>query len=128
MPASVTPVESTTAMQPSGMSSIAARVEIGDAQDCGVAMSSRAGTKRTVKARPTRRGCPVRIGRAPRIQMLRNPFFKRTVVRVAVETAERASMAADDTVLADSLIRSAFKLVQMLGMKPPSTRMTEPVR
>ena len=56
MPASVTPMASTTAMQPAGMSSMAARVEIGDDQDSGVARSSRAGTKRSVNARPTRRG------------------------------------------------------------------------
>ena len=58
MPASVTPMASTTAMQPSGMASIAVRVEIGDDQDSGVARSSRAGTKRSVKAGPTSRGCP----------------------------------------------------------------------
>src|ERR1700704_1670087 len=52
MPASVTPMASTTAMQPSGMASIAVRVEIGDDQDSGVARSSRAGTKRSVKADP----------------------------------------------------------------------------
>ena len=56
MPASVTPMASTTAMQPAGMASIAVRVEIGDDQDSGVARSSRAGTKRSVKAGPTRRG------------------------------------------------------------------------
>ena len=52
MPASVTPMASTTAMHPAGIASIAARVEIGDDQDSGVARSSRAGTKRSVKARP----------------------------------------------------------------------------
>ena len=55
MPASVTPIASTTAMQPAGIASIAARVEIGEAHEAGVARSSRAGTKRSVKARPTRR-------------------------------------------------------------------------
>ena len=34
MPASVTPIASTTAMQPAGIASIAARVEIGDDQRC----------------------------------------------------------------------------------------------
>ena len=63
MPASVTPMASTTAMQPFGMASIAVRVEIGDDQDSGVARSSRAGTKRSVKAGPTSRGCPGRSGR-----------------------------------------------------------------
>ena len=62
MPASVTPMASTTAMQPSGIASMAARVEIGDAQDAGVARSSRAGTKRKVKAGPTMRGWPARSG------------------------------------------------------------------
>jgi hypothetical protein len=68
MPASATPIESTTAMQPAGIASIAARVEIGEPQLSGVARSSRAGTKRSVKARPTSRGCPGLIGRVPRIQ------------------------------------------------------------
>ena len=89
MPASVTPMASTTAMQPSGMASIAVRVEIGDDQDSGVARSSRAGTKRSVKAGPTSRGCPGRSGLAPRIQTFRRPFLSRTVVMVAVETLER---------------------------------------
>ena len=56
MPASVTPIASTTTMQPAGMSSIAPRVERGFAHDAGVARSSRAGTKRIVNASPTRRG------------------------------------------------------------------------
>src|ERR1043166_7887161 len=68
MPASATPMASTTAMQPFGMASIAVRVEIGDDQDSGVAKSSRAGTKRSVKAGPTSRGCPGRSGLVPRIQ------------------------------------------------------------
>ena len=59
------PIASTTAIAPAGIASIAARVEIGDAHDAGVARSSRAGTKRSVKARPTRRsGC--RVGERPR--------------------------------------------------------------
>ncbi len=86
MPASVTPIASTTATQPSGIASIAARVEIGDAQEAGVARSSRAGTKRSVNARPTMRGCSGRNGLAPRIQTLRRPFLSSTVVRVAVVT------------------------------------------
>ena len=94
MPASFTPIESTTAMTPSGIASMAARVEIGEAQEAGVARSSRAGTKRRVKARPTRRVWPSRSGMAPRIQTLRRPFLRRTVVSVAVETAERASTTA----------------------------------
>jgi hypothetical protein len=51
MPASVTPSASATAITPSGMSSIAPLVERGEDQDSGVARSSRAGTKRSVKAR-----------------------------------------------------------------------------
>ncbi len=94
MPASVMPMASTTAMQPSGMASIAVRVEIGDDQDSGVARSSRAGTKRSVKAGPTSRGCPGRSGRAPRIQTFRRPFLSRTVVMVAVVTWERVAIAS----------------------------------
>ena len=56
IPASCTPIESTTAIQPAGISSIAARVEMGEAHDSGVAKSSRAGTKRKVNALPTKRG------------------------------------------------------------------------
>ena len=88
MPASVTPIASTTATQPAGIASIAARVEIGDPQDAGVARSSRAGTKRSVNARPTTRGWPGFSGRVPRIQTLRRPFFKRNVVRGAVATSD----------------------------------------
>src|SRR5690606_35004471 len=80
-----------TAMHPAGIASIAARVEVGEAQDSGVARSSRAGTKRSVKARPISRGWPLRIGRAPRNHTLRRPFFSRMVVRVAVETSFNAS-------------------------------------
>src|ERR1700742_1517983 len=94
MPASVMPMASTTAMQPSGMASIAVRVEIGDDQDSGVARSSRAGTKRSVKAGPTSRGCPGRSGREPRSQTFRRPFLSRTVVMVAVDTRERVAMAS----------------------------------
>src|ERR1700690_4584091 len=94
MPASVTPMASTTAMQPSGMASMAVLVEIGDDQDSGVAKSSRAGTKRSVKADPTNRFCPGRSGREPRIQTFRRPFLRRTVVMVAVETRESVAIAS----------------------------------
>jgi hypothetical protein len=94
MPASVIPMASTTAMQPSGMASIAVRVEIGDDQDSGVARSSRAGTKRKVKAGPTSRFCPGRSGREPRNQTFRRPFLSRTVVMVAVDTRERVAIAS----------------------------------
>src|SRR4029453_7520161 len=76
------------------MASIAVRVEIGEDQDSGVARSSRAGTKRSVKAGPTSRGCPGRSGREPRIQTFRSPFLSRTVVMVAVETRERVAIAS----------------------------------
>ena len=76
------------------MASIAVRVEIGDDQDSGVARSSRAGTKRSVKAGPTSRGCPGRSGLAPRIQTFRRPFLSRTVVMVAVETRDRVAIAS----------------------------------
>jgi hypothetical protein len=95
MPASVTPMASTTAMQPSGMASIAVRVEIGDDQDSGVARSSRAGTKRKVNAGPTRRFCPGRNGLVPRSQTFRRPFLSRTVVMVAVETWDNVAMASE---------------------------------
>ncbi len=73
MPASVTPIASTTATTPAGMASITARVEIGRPQEAGVARSSHAGTKRSVKAQPTRRcgGAPAGVGvsaLAPRSQ------------------------------------------------------------
>ena len=71
------------------MASMAARVEIGEAQLAGVARSSRAGTKRKVKAVPTARAWPGCLGKAPRSQTLRRPFFNNTVVRVAVEMPSR---------------------------------------
>ena len=49
------PVIAIAIAAPSGIASMAARVEIGEAQLAGVARSSRAGTKRRVKAGPTRR-------------------------------------------------------------------------
>src|SRR4051812_39088501 len=94
MPASVMPMASTTAIQPSGIASIAVRVEIGDDQDSGVARSSRAGTKRSVKADPTRRFWPGRSGFVPRIQTFRSPFLSRTVVMVAVDTRDKVAMAS----------------------------------
>src|SRR3954451_5458931 len=94
IPASVTPIASTTAMQPSGIASMAVRVEIGDDQDSGVARSSRAGTKRSVNAGPTSRGCPGRKGRDPRIQSFRRPFLRSTVVMVPVDTRERVLIAS----------------------------------
>ena len=65
MPAVVTPMASATAMQPSGMASIAPRVEIGFAQLSGVARSSRTGMKRSVKAGPTMRWPARRAASAP---------------------------------------------------------------
>jgi hypothetical protein len=67
MPASVSPRASATQMHPAGMSSIAARVERGEAQLSGVARSSLAGTKRSVKAGPTIRRYPPASGFGPRI-------------------------------------------------------------
>jgi hypothetical protein len=48
--------------------------------------------KRSVKARPTVRGWPVRIGCVPRIQTLRSPFFSNSVVSVAVVTLDNAAI------------------------------------
>src|ERR1700676_1602652 len=94
MPASLTPMASTTSMQRAGMPSIAVRVEIGDDHDSGVARSSRAGTKRSVKAGPTSRGSPGRSGLVPRIQTFRRPFLSRSVVMVAVDTRDRVAIAS----------------------------------
>src|SRR5437660_12805694 len=96
MPASATPMASTTAIQPAGMASIAVRVEIGDDQDSGVARSSRAGTKRSVKAGPTSRFCPGCSGLVPRIQTFLSPFLSSTVVIVAVETLESVAICSGD--------------------------------
>ena len=92
MPASVTPIASATTIAPSGIASMAARVEIGEDQLSGVARSSRAGTKRRVKARPTRRPWPGLIGRVPRIQTLRSPLFSRIVVMLAVVIFDSVSL------------------------------------
>src|SRR5688572_3499000 len=94
MPAVVTPIASAMAMQPSGIASIAARVEIGLPQLSGVARSSRTGTKRSVKAGPTSRSPPSISGSAPLIQQCRMPFFSSIVVMVAVVTWRRTSKAA----------------------------------
>src|SRR6516165_10369320 len=91
MPALGTPMASATAMTPSGISSMAARVEIGWAQLSGVAKSSRTGTKRKVKAGPMMRS-PFEIsGFGPFIQQRRMPFFSNIVVMVAVVTLWRMS-------------------------------------
>src|SRR5580704_2269784 len=91
IPASVMPMASTTAMQPGGMASMAARVETGELQDSGVARSSRTGTKRSVNAGPTKRFWPGRSGLVPRSQTLRRPFFSSTVVSVAVAMEARVA-------------------------------------
>ena len=82
---------SATAMQPSGIASIAPRVEIGFDQLSGVARSSRTGTKRSVKAGPTRRAPPATSGFGPFIQQRRMPFFSSIVVMVAVVIARSVS-------------------------------------
>ena len=74
------------------MASIAARVEMGEAQDSGVARSSRAGINRKVKAGPTTRFWPGLNGLVPRSQTLRRPFLCSTVVSVAVVMPESASI------------------------------------
>ena len=91
MPAEVTPMASATAMQPSGISSMAPRVETEFAQLSGVARSSRTGTKRSVKAGPTMRPPPGTSGRGPFIQQRRMPFFNSMVVIVAVVIARSVS-------------------------------------
>ena len=79
------PIASATAMQPSGIASIAPRVEIGLAQLSGVARSSRAGTNRMVKAGPDQPlAARAPSGFGPAIQHLRMPFFSSIVVIVAV--------------------------------------------
>ena len=91
IPAEATPIASATAMQPSGISSIAPLVEIGFAQLSGVARSSRTGTKRSVNAGPTRRVPSATSGLGPCIQQRRMPFFNSIVVMVAVVIARRVS-------------------------------------
>src|SRR5215475_11306083 len=122
MPASVTPMASTTAMQPAGMASIAVRVEIGEDQDSGVARSSRAGTKRSVNAGPTSRGNPGRSGRAPRIQTLRRPFFRRTVVMVAVVMPARVLRASGDSDMDDNELRMGGKEAAHLARRGPAVK------
>src|SRR3546814_19325358 len=95
-------------MQPAGIASMAARVDFGEDQDSGVARSSRAGTKRSVKARPTSLGCPGCSGRVPRIQTLRSPFFSSSVVIVAVDTAASVS-----TILESRLIEGSVRMAMV---------------
>jgi hypothetical protein len=94
MPALGTPMASATAITPSGISSIAARVEIGLAQLSGVAKSSRTGTKRKVKAGPMMRSPLETSGFGPFIQQRRMPFFSNIVVIVAVVTLRNTSNKA----------------------------------
>jgi hypothetical protein len=97
IPASVTPpAASATVTQPAGIASMAARVEVGEAQDAGVAISSRAGTKRNVKASPMMRAPAGPSSNAPRIQTLRKPFLSSTVVSVAVDTGRKAAMISGE--------------------------------
>src|SRR6202051_1902741 len=77
------------AITPSGISSMAARVEIGLAQLSGVARSSRTGTKRNVKAGPIMRSPLGTSGFGPFIQQRRMPFLSSIVVIVAVVTLRR---------------------------------------
>jgi hypothetical protein len=94
MPALGTPMASATAITPSGISSMAARVEIGLAQLSGVAKSSRTGTKRKVKAGPMMRSPLENSGFGPFIQQRRMPFFSSMVVIVAVVTLRNTSNSA----------------------------------
>ena len=112
MPAEPSPIASATAMQPSGISSIAPRVEIGFAQLSGVARSSRAGTKRSVKAGPTIRPVPATSGRGPLIQQRRIPFFSSMVVIVAVVIPRSALRRA---AFIGVLLPSPFDVSAMLG-------------
>ena len=95
MPALDTPMASATTITPSGIASMAERVEIGLLQLSGVARSSRAGTKRSVKARPTRRSPPGTSGFGPFIQHRLMPFLSSMVVMVAVVTLRKTSNAAE---------------------------------
>ena len=106
MPATVTPMASATAMQPSGISSIAPRVEIGFDQLSGVARSSRTGTKRKREGGPDRRLPPGASGIGPLIQQRRMPFFSSIVVMVAVVISRSVSSSAALIVLAFHLGKS----------------------
>src|ERR1700732_3936340 len=55
--------------------------------------------KRIVKAGPTTRGEPGHSGRQPRSQTLRNPFFSKIVVMVAVDTPERVCTTSGSSVM-----------------------------
>src|SRR4029077_20948287 len=94
IPALGTPIASATATTPSGMSSIAARVEIGLDQLSGVAKSSRTGTNRSGNAWPQIRSPPRTSGFGPLIQQRRMPFFSNMVVTVAVVNLRRMSNKA----------------------------------
>ena len=105
IPAPVTPIASATAITPSGMSSMAPRVERGLAQLSGVARSSRAGTKRNVNAGPTARAYPVSSGLGPCIQVRRTPFLSRMVVMVAVETERRMATRSGESIAVPLLMK-----------------------
>src|SRR5260370_4851222 len=83
-----------TAITPSGMASMAARVDIGLPQLSGVDRSSRAGTKRRVNGGPIKRGPPGTSGFGPCIQHRLMLFLSNMVVMVAVVTLRRTSNVA----------------------------------
>jgi hypothetical protein len=93
IPASSTPHEATTATLPCGISSIAYRVDRFEESEAGIARSSLPGTKRMVNAGPAIRRVFGSSKFAPLIQTLRNPLFRRTIVRVAVESRQSAEMS-----------------------------------
>ena len=95
MPAPDTPMASATTITPSGIASMAERVEIGLLQLSGVARSSRAGTNRRVKAGPISRSPPGTRGLGPFIQQRLMPFLSSMVLMVAVVTLRRTSNTAE---------------------------------
>ncbi len=130
MPASVMPIASTTAMQPCGMSSMAARVEIGEA------LGGRGGEVLARRHEAQREGTPdktalVRLAAAcePRIHTERRPFFSR----IGGEGGCRQRPPEPSTPVFGSRAGQfrwtlvGLRFGQMLWIRPPSMRMMEPV-
>jgi hypothetical protein len=82
-------------------------VDIGLPQLSGVATSSRAGMKRSVKARPATRSPLGTSGFGPFIQQRRMPFFNSIVVIVALVTLCKISNSASLIVCLVDVFRSS---------------------
>ena len=98
MPAVVTPIASATAMQPSGIASIAARVEIGlrPARRRREILAHRHEAQREGRPDEALACRRAQTASRPLIQQCRMPFFSSIVVMVAVVTFSSVAMTSGE--------------------------------